>query len=337
MKFGLQIYPWRRWPDLRAIAEVALVAEQCGFDAVALPDHVVAPAGGAAQSLGSVCPDVHLVSAHIGALTSRIRLLLYAAVIPYRPVIQQAKAIATLDQLCGGRLVVVAGTGWCQEEFDALGLPFAERGPITDEYLRAMIALWTEDVPSFDGRYASFGPVRFAPTCRQQPHVPIWIAGSGKGPKRRLTEYGSGWAPMAGDLRSLAADIASARRELLAAGRHPDDIEFSFGFAFGEPDSALAQALAHVGGSPVSTASTSAQHTIEQVAEHQLAGLTELIVSFAWQDPADLCRRVEWFADNIIREMTNESPPTHVSAGMCSTTSDGYTHTANPGRQRRSP
>jgi probable F420-dependent oxidoreductase len=306
VKFGLQIYPWHRWPDLRAIADIASLAEQCGFDAVALPDHVVAPAGPGQSPLGPVWPDVYLVAANIAARTTEIRLLLYATVIPYRPVIQQAKAIATLDQLSAGRLVVVAGTGWCTDEFDRLGICFADRGAITDDYIRAMIALWTEDFPSFAGEHANFGPVHFAPRCVQIPHVPIWIAGSGKRPLRRLISYGTGWAPMSGDLFELARNISAAKEAMRAAGRETSDVEFSFGLSYGYADEAIGLARNHVDGVHGSAAYASAEKTRELVAAHQQAGFTQLIVSTAWETPADLSRRIEWFAENVIRELPDE-------------------------------
>jgi probable F420-dependent oxidoreductase len=306
MKFGLQVYPWHRWPDLGAIAEVAKLAEDCGFDAVALPDHVVAPAVSGSSPLGRVWPDVYLVATHLAAATAELRLLIYASVIPFRSVIQQAKAIATLDQLSAGRLVVVAGTGWCEEEFDRLGVSFADRGAITDDYLRAMITLWTHDTSSYEGRHASFGPVHFAPRCRQEPHVPIWIAGSGKRPLRRLLDHGTGWAPMSGDLTELASDISAVKQALIGAGRNPGAVEFSFNLSYGEPDEAVRSALTHVDGAHPSTVHTSADETIELVTAYEQAGFTQLIVSTSWQTPADLSRRIEWFAENVIGRLLTE-------------------------------
>jgi probable F420-dependent oxidoreductase len=284
---------------------VASHAEQCGFDAVALPDHVVAPAGDSQPALGDLWPDPFLVAAHLAATTTTLRLMLYASVIPYRPVIQQAKAIATLDQLCAGRLVLVAGAGWCEDEFNRLGVPFADRGDITDDYLRAMVTLWTDDTPSYDGPHAAFAPVRFAPRCVQEPHVPIWIAGSGRRPMQRLLELGTGWAPMSGYLPTLTSKIASARNALIAVGRKPEDVEFAFGMTFGEPDEATRLALNHIGGDNAPTKRMPAGRTIESVAAHEQAGFTELILSTSWENPADLCRRIDWFAENVLSALPN--------------------------------
>lgn len=140
MKFGLPVYPWQRWPDLLAIAAVASHAEQCGFDAVALPDHVVASGGDSQSTPGDLRPDPFMVAAHLAASTTTLRMMLYASVISYRPALQQAKAIATLGQLCAGRLALVAGTGRREDEFNRLGVSFTDRGDIIDDYLRAMVA-----------------------------------------------------------------------------------------------------------------------------------------------------------------------------------------------------
>ncbi|KRD05720.1 hypothetical protein ASE48_16230 [Mycobacterium sp. Root265] len=236
-----------------------------------------------------------------------MKLLLYAAVIPYRPVLLQAKAIATLDQLSDGRLIVVAGSGWCADEFDRLGLDFRQRGPLTDEYLQAMIALWTEERPSFDGKYAQFDSVQFAPRCAQTPHVPIWVAGSGKRPLERLIAYGAGWAPMAGQLPELASAIAAIKRALTDEGRDTDAVEFSFGLTYGEPDRSVTRALGHVNNAHVQTTAATTQQTIESIAAHEAAGFTSLILNTAWETPADLCRRIEWFAGNVMPHFPDDA------------------------------
>jgi len=91
--------------------------------------------------------------------------------------IVQAKAWATLDWLSGGRAVAAVGVGWLEEEYKILGVPFHERGRLCDEYLAAMIELWTSESPEFDGKYVSFKDVGFAPKPLQKPHLPIWCGG----------------------------------------------------------------------------------------------------------------------------------------------------------------
>ena len=88
-----------------------------------------------------------------------------------------AKALATLDWLSSGRITVTFGVGWLEKEFEILGVPFHERGRMGDEYLAAIIELWTKDAPEFEGEYVSFQNVAFEPKPVQKPHLPIWMGG----------------------------------------------------------------------------------------------------------------------------------------------------------------
>ena len=99
-------------------------------------------------------------------------------VVPYRNPVVTAKMLATLDVMSGGRLIVGVGVGWWREEFEALAAPpFAERGRVTDEYLRLMKVLWTEDAPRFKGKYYRLADVTMLPKPVQRPHPPIWVGG----------------------------------------------------------------------------------------------------------------------------------------------------------------
>jgi hypothetical protein len=116
-------------------------------------------------------------------------------ILPLQNPIVQAKAWATLDWFSAGRATAVVAVGWLKEVFDLLGVPFHERGRMCDEYVQAMIALWTEDSPAFEGKYVSFRGVRFAPKPVQQPRLPLWFGGDAAGPLRRIAKWGDGWAP----------------------------------------------------------------------------------------------------------------------------------------------
>jgi len=132
-------------------------------------------------------------AAYIAAKTSRIRLVLAVMVVPHRPAVLAAKMLATIDVLSGGRLVVGIGAGWLQREFDAVvTTPFAARGAVTDEYLKAFRVLWTEEAPRADGRWVKFDGIVFAPKPVQQPHPPIWFGGeSGPALRRALATPGT--------------------------------------------------------------------------------------------------------------------------------------------------
>ncbi|MBV8934200.1 MAG: TIGR03619 family F420-dependent LLM class oxidoreductase [Alphaproteobacteria bacterium] len=133
----------------------------------------------------------------IAAKTSRIRLVLAVMVVPHRPAVLAAKMLSTLDVLSGGRLVVGIGAGWLQAEFDAVvTTPFAERGRVTDEYLKAFRTLWTEEAPRFDGRWVKFDGILFEPKPVQTPHPPIWVGGESAPSLRRAARLGDAWYPI---------------------------------------------------------------------------------------------------------------------------------------------
>src|SRR5712691_4680768 len=97
----------------------------------------------------------------------------------------------------GGTHPVGIGVGWMREEFAALGLPpFAERGAVTDEYIRAFKELWSSDNPTFEGKYCRFSDISFLPKPIQKPHLPIWVGGESRRAIRRTAQLGNGWYPI---------------------------------------------------------------------------------------------------------------------------------------------
>jgi probable F420-dependent oxidoreductase len=118
-------------------------------------------------------------------------------IVPYRPPILTAKLLSVLDVLSGGRLTVGVGVGWMEEEFQTLGAPpYSERGAVTDEYLRLFKILWTEDHPTFDGKYCKVSGIGFLPKPVQKPHPPIWVGGHTVPALRRAAELGDAWLPL---------------------------------------------------------------------------------------------------------------------------------------------
>jgi probable F420-dependent oxidoreductase len=157
-------------------------------------------------------------------------------VVPHRPAVLAAKILSTIDVLSGGRLTVGIGAGWLQEEFEAIGAhPFAARGAVTDEYLQAFRALWTEDDPRFTGSYVKFGGIVFAPKPVQKPHPPIWVGGESGPALRRSVRLGDAWYPIgtnpAHPLDSLAryrAGIDRLRKIASDAGRDPMSVGLAY-------------------------------------------------------------------------------------------------------------
>ncbi|MXY46345.1 MAG: TIGR03619 family F420-dependent LLM class oxidoreductase, partial [Chloroflexi bacterium] len=117
-------------------------------------------------------------------------------IVPYRHPLETAKAGANIDRLSGGRFIFGVGVGWAKGEFDALGVPFNRRGAMTDEYLQAIKALWTQNITSFEGEFVSFEDIRTTPRPIQNPHPPIWVGGPSDAAIRRAVRYGDAWHPI---------------------------------------------------------------------------------------------------------------------------------------------
>jgi len=225
--------------DLRALVEMAVVAEEAGVGSVMLSEHVVlGPSAGAAgrmfnpreyaapgnQDPATPWPDSLVLASAIAAATTRIRIALAAVIVPLRHPLLLAKQLATLDLLAGGRLVVQPTVSWSAEEYDALGVPFDRRGSILDESLEAMRAAWTGTPASFEGRFVSFHDVYLEP----KPHRPggprMWFGGRRVHGAllRRLVRYGDGFHPFGSPSDE---DLDRVRNALVRAGRDAARLE----------------------------------------------------------------------------------------------------------------
>jgi alkanesulfonate monooxygenase SsuD/methylene tetrahydromethanopterin reductase-like flavin-dependent oxidoreductase (luciferase family) len=127
MKFGINLPHFATFPSKAAILAVAKRAEELGYDSIWVTDHIGVPEPHIAR-FGAVFYEPLAVLAYVAAHTSKIRLGTSVLILPYRNPLFVAKAIATIDQLSDGRVIFGAGTGWCPEEFEALAVPFKERG-----------------------------------------------------------------------------------------------------------------------------------------------------------------------------------------------------------------
>jgi probable F420-dependent oxidoreductase len=186
--------PWEQQVTGADQARLARWAEQLGYEMICCPEHFVIPTEHVELS-GSHYPAAYPAMAFWAGATERIRVNSCVALLPLQHPIVTAKNLSTMDWLSGGRVTVTFGVGWLEAEFDALGIPFHERGAMSDEYVQAIIALWTQDVAQFEGRYVSFKGVVFDPKPQQKPHLPIWFGGDADPALRRIARYGSGWWP----------------------------------------------------------------------------------------------------------------------------------------------
>ncbi len=218
MKFGVCLPQYGREVSIDDLRAIATDAETLGFDSVWASDHVVTPEHMHAN-IGPIFLDVFTVLSHVSALTSRVKLGTTVMVTPYRNPLVAAKIIATLDSLSGGRVILGVGTGGAPDEFAALGVPETQRGARTDEYLAAMIELWSNDPPVYRGRFVNFEGVRFAPKPTQKPHPPIWVGGRSDAALRRAVRFGEAWHPTSIPLESLRERMSRLAGLSADAGR----------------------------------------------------------------------------------------------------------------------
>ena len=209
-----------------------------------------------------------------------------------------AKILSTLDVLSGGRLILGAGVGWMEEEFQALGLDtYKERGAVTDEYLQIYKELWTKEDPSFDGRYYQISNIGFEPKPVQKPHPPIWIGGHTGPAIRRAAKYGDGWMPIG--LRppailepeELAGKIARLRKLTVEAGRPEDAVSLTFSTGIVFDDSAgNSREMMH--GRPEQIAA--------DLRQYQDLGVSNFIINFQGGTVPELQENMERFSREVM-------------------------------------
>lgn len=223
MEIGLHLPQFQHDPAL--LTRIARRAEEAGYASLWVSDHVLTPAQHAAVQVGTLLEPVATL-AFVAAVTRRIRLATSVLVLPYRSPIVLAKELATLDRLCGGRLVVGVGGGWMVEEFRALGAPYERRGAFCDEAIRLMRTLWANEVSSFHGEFFNFDAMRCAPTPAAA-RIPIWVGGLSRRALRRAVELGDGWHGTRMRPLEMAERLKAIREIAAARGRALDGFALS--------------------------------------------------------------------------------------------------------------
>lgn len=181
-------------------------AEKLGYAMIAVPEHHIIPRAHLELS-GPHYLSAYPAMAFWAGATERIRVNSCIAILPLQHPIVTAKALATMDWLSGGRVTVTFAVGWLKGEFDALGVDYHQRGAMSEEYIRAIIELWTRDEPEFEGRYVSFRDVAFEPKPIQRPHLPVWFGGDADAVLERTARYASGWWPFLTKPEDIPAKI----------------------------------------------------------------------------------------------------------------------------------
>jgi alkanesulfonate monooxygenase SsuD/methylene tetrahydromethanopterin reductase-like flavin-dependent oxidoreductase (luciferase family) len=261
------------------LMRIARAADRSGYLYVAVCDHVAIPRD-KAPAMSLWWQDTLTTLGYLAAGTERVGLLTHVYVLAYRHPLVAAKGFATLDHLSGGRAIVGVGTGHVEGEFDALGVPFAERGHLTDDKL-------PELADALEHTYV--GDVGALPRPVQSPRPPIWIGGSSGPALRRAARY-DGWLPQGPATAEAMATIA-AHREALGLADRP--------FTVGH----VATRWVHVGTPSFDLHRPCHTGSPEQIAEAILsevpAGVSQVQVRFEAASAAGYAEQVEAFGTEV--------------------------------------
>jgi len=324
IKFAVTL-PSRDFAETRAMAERA---EALGFDAISLDDHFFMR--GLMETTQTPRLECYMTLATLAGLTQRVRLVQTVTSMSYRNPALLAKMTSTLDHISGGRVTVGVGAGWFREEYQAYNYPYlsnAERIDQLAEGIKVLKLMWTEDEPSWQGRYFKIAKAYNYPKPVQKPHPPLLVGGSGN----EVLKVTAAEADIASlippftrgeldltealkfDKTELGRRIEALRGYTKAAGRSPDSIELSgSSFVLAARDrsavEAMVQATAIAMGvddieaarrSPQVLAGTVEEATRELRSRIETLGITYFFLSFLAQDTLEL------FATEIMPEFAS--------------------------------
>lgn len=207
------------------VVDLALAAEERGFESLFLPEHSHIPTdrttpwpGGTElprHYLHSLDPFIGLAAA--ATVTEKLLIGTGVCLVVQRDPIDTAKQVSTLDMLSNGRFLFGIGGGWNREEMANHGTDASKRFEIMRERVLAMKEIWANDEAEFHGEYVDFDPIWQWPKPRQHPHPPILVGGDGPGVLKRVIEYGDGWFPLHGRSKEPIAERIKELNDMTAA------------------------------------------------------------------------------------------------------------------------
>lgn len=287
MKFGIALPNFGKYAAKEDILEIAVLAEELGYDSLWTSDHVVIP--DSHKGFGDVFYDPLITLGFVAAGTGKIALGTSVLILPYRNPVVTAKMISTLDTLSRGRVILGVGAGWLEDEFRALGVSYKDRGSVTDEYIEAFKELWTGDNPVFNGEHLAFSNIKFLPKPSQKPHPPIWVGGGSPRAIERAVHCGQGWHPVGLTPKELREKV-NYLNELLPEEKRESfvislrrNLEINESKEFGEED----------------TLRGGAEKIIRGVEEYREAGVSHLVLHILSGDFKGVLKTMEIFSKEL--------------------------------------
>ncbi|HEX3272639.1 MAG TPA: TIGR03619 family F420-dependent LLM class oxidoreductase [Ktedonobacterales bacterium] len=290
-------------PD--TLAEAAQTAEAQGFAAVWSADRVVTPwkiettYPYSESQLFIVPPEKPFLDsltclAFLAGVTKTIRLGVSVLVLPYRHPLYWTRVAASIERLSKGRLIMGVGVGWMEEEFAALGVPFRERGRMTDEQLEALTMLWRDEHIGYSGKHYRFADVAFYPKPIQQPRISVWVGGEGAAAQRRTAQYGDAWFPyfVRTTPTELRAGFERVREQAATFGRDPDIIQLTCCRPIEVTSEPVAQDAEVLRGSP--------EQLVEALQAYRDSGVAHLALQFMVPRWPDRVEQIARFAAEVL-------------------------------------
>lgn len=237
MKYGIAGANIGPLGEPAAATEIAVAAEAAGFESLWTSEHAILPdvydsrypynrSGRLGQSSSIDLGDPFIWMAWAAAHTRQIKIGTAVRILPEHNVFDEAKVIATLDRLSGGRVLYGVGIGWLREEMEIMGTPWEGRGDRTEEYVGVLREFWSKGCASANGRFLSFPLVHIRPLPVQQP-IPVLVGGSSEAAAERAGRVGDGFFPWKVPPDALVPLLDLMRRSADKAGRDPDAIEIT--------------------------------------------------------------------------------------------------------------
>ena len=297
MKFGVTIPNNWGIADPQPVLALGPVAEELGYDSIWVMDHLF-NTGYIRERLDDK-PYYHPLAmlSYLAATTRRVLLGTSVLVLPYHNPVELAKYTATLDHMSGGRLIL--GVGAMTEEFAALGIPFRQRGALTNECIAIMKELWTNPDPTYHSSRWQFSDLKFAPKPLQQPHMPLWIGGASPGALRRAATVGDGWHPTGMSAAEFSAGRQEVRALTAAAGRDPDALTMSIRVeveVHGRPSSLRASSRARLAGDNI-------EHLLAGLRAYESAGVDHIVLALNSGDMTQIRALMENIAQKVIPQL----------------------------------
>ena len=202
-----------------------------------------------------------------------------------------------MDVLSGGRIICGVGVGWLEKEFETLGLDYADRGPMTDEFLEIFKVLWTQRHPEYQGNYYRFDGIRFEPKPVQEPHIPIWVGGHTRAALRRTAKYGDCWHTTRQTPEFVASHLPYLKEQVKRQGRDPASVTVSLKRSLHFTDIGLPEVPTERSGGALIGPT---QEVINDLHACQEIGIDQLTYDFRVGELGDCVRVMEHLAERVL-------------------------------------